>query len=93
MHDKMMLTPDVEYIIETLFDAGYRADVVGGAVRDHLLGRPSFDYDITTSATPDEVKEVFFMKILILLLRTHFIFLFLAEVRGLVFLVKSFRKL
>lgn len=59
MKKDMKLTPDVEYILEKLCDAGYRADVVGGAVRDYLLGRELYDYDITTVATPDEVKEVF----------------------------------
>lgn len=59
MLQKMNLHPEVELIIERLFSAGYRADVVGGAVRDHLLLRPSFDYDITTSATPEEVRRVF----------------------------------
>ena len=59
MKKEMKLTPDVEYILDRLCDAGYRADVVGGAVRDHLLGRELYDYDITTVATPYEVKEVF----------------------------------
>ncbi len=57
--EPMLLTDDVLYILDTLRTCGYRADVVGGAVRDWLLGRPSFDYDITTSASPDEVKAVF----------------------------------
>ena len=39
MLQKMNLHPEVELIIERLFSAGYRADVVGGAVRDHLLLR------------------------------------------------------
>lgn len=55
----MELSSDVLYIINTLNSFGYRADVVGGAVRDHLLGKPSYDFDITTSAHPDEVKSVF----------------------------------
>lgn len=59
MRRDMQLTHEVRYIIDKLYSGGYRADVVGGAVRDHLLGRPSFDYDITTAATPDEVKEIF----------------------------------
>lgn len=59
MADEMLLPAEVEYIIDTLRSAGYRADVVGGAVRDHLLGRESYDFDITTAAHPDEVKRVF----------------------------------
>lgn len=38
---------------------GHEAFVVGGAVRDAMLGRALHDYDITTSASPDEIKEVF----------------------------------
>lgn len=53
------LPRDVEYIISSLESAGYRADIVGGSVRDFLLGKAPGDYDITTSALPDEVKEVF----------------------------------
>lgn len=53
------LPRDVEYIISSLEAAGYRADIVGGSVRDFLLGKTPGDYDITTSALPDEVKEVF----------------------------------
>ncbi len=49
----------VEYIISSLEAAGYRADIVGGSVRDFLLGKTPGDYDITTSALPEEVKDVF----------------------------------
>lgn len=59
MLQKMSLPRELEYILDALRSRGYRADVVGGAVRDHLLGRPSYDYDVTTEATPDEVKSVF----------------------------------
>lgn len=38
---------------------GFKADAVGGAVRDFLRGEEPFDYDITTDATPDEMKRVF----------------------------------
>ena len=37
----------------------YEAYVVGGAVRDFLLGRDSSDFDIATSATPEQIKEIF----------------------------------
>ena len=42
-----------------LTDAGHAAFAVGGAVRDCLLGREPHDYDLTTSATPDEMAAVF----------------------------------
>lgn len=46
-------------IVETLRQQGYEAYIVGGAVRDHLLGRPIHDVDIATQATPSEVQRVF----------------------------------
>lgn len=46
-------------ILNALENAGYEAYVVGGCVRDSLLGIKPDDWDITTSATPDQVKEVF----------------------------------
>ena len=49
----------VEEIIETLTSYGYEAYAVGGCVRDSLLGREPGDWDITTSASPFQVKEVF----------------------------------
>ena len=52
--------PDrVMYILDRIESIGHRADVVGGPVRDFLLGKAPYDYDITTDATPDEVKEIF----------------------------------
>ena len=59
MNTKMNLPKDVNYIISKLLSAGYDAFVVGGAVRDLLLGDAPGDYDITTSAVPCEVKAVF----------------------------------
>ncbi len=55
----MILTDDVKFIISRLEAFGYRADVVGGPVRDYLLGKIPDDYDITTAATPEETKAVF----------------------------------
>lgn len=59
MEEKMFLPKKVEYLMSRLASAGYRADAVGGCVRDSLLGRVPGDYDITTSATPNEMKRVF----------------------------------
>ena len=55
----MHLTESVKFIIERLVLCGYRADVVGGPVRDHILGIQPHDFDITTDATPDEIKSAF----------------------------------
>ncbi len=49
----------VNRIIETLLANGHEAYAVGGCVRDSLLGREADDWDITTSASPYEVKALF----------------------------------
>ena len=46
-------------VVNTLVNAGHTAYVVGGAVRDSLMGTTPKDYDVTTSATPDEVAALF----------------------------------
>ena len=46
-------------IVRELTRAGFEAYIVGGAVRDLLLGKQPKDYDISTSATPEEVRKVF----------------------------------
>ena len=46
-------------IIATLAEAGYEAYVVGGCVRDAILGREAADWDITTNARPEQVKALF----------------------------------
>ena len=49
----------IKNCITLLEKSGYRAYAVGGAVRDSLLGKEPFDWDVTTSATPDEILSVF----------------------------------
>jgi tRNA nucleotidyltransferase (CCA-adding enzyme) len=49
----------VNFIIERLGEKGFSAYAVGGAVRDMLLGRAVGDYDVTTSARPEEIIECF----------------------------------
>jgi poly(A) polymerase len=46
-------------IVRALRDAGHQAYLVGGCVRDLLLGREPADYDVTTDATPEEVMRIF----------------------------------
>ncbi len=53
------LSKSAEKIIEKLIAAGFSAYAVGGAVRDCLLGLPAHDFDVTTSAKPQEVKALF----------------------------------
>lgn len=49
----------VAWILERLREGGYEAFAVGGCVRDAVLGRVPEDWDITTSAKPDQVKGIF----------------------------------
>lgn len=59
--EKIRITIPVkaQSIIDTLTAAGYEAYVVGGCVRDSILGREPQDWDITTSAKPEQVKALF----------------------------------
>lgn len=50
---------DVRSILNTLEGAGFEAYIVGGCVRDSILGRTPSDWDITTSALPAQVKSLF----------------------------------
>lgn len=57
--DKIVIPKAAQHIIEVLQNNGYEAYVVGGCVRDTLLGRLPKDWDITTSALPQQVKSLF----------------------------------
>ena len=56
---KIALPEKVSFIINTLMRAGYEAYAEGGCVRDVMLNRTPMDWDITTSAKPHEVKQLF----------------------------------
>lgn len=56
---KISMPPNAGRIIRTLQDAGFAAYIVGGCVRDAILGKEPDDWDITTSAKPEEVKALF----------------------------------
>lgn len=55
----MDLPREIDLIFSLLSARGYSAYVVGGAVRDHLMGRCVNDYDVCTDALPNEVEAVF----------------------------------
>ena len=59
MDVKIQIPEQVNFILNTLNEAGYEAFIVGGCVRDALLDREPHDWDITTSALPAQVKEIF----------------------------------
>jgi poly(A) polymerase len=54
-----LLSSNAVRVTQTLQEAGFKAFVVGGAVRDLLLGVKPKDFDIATDATPEEVKKLF----------------------------------
>lgn len=56
---KITMPQQVNFIIRTIQAAGYEAYAVGGCIRDSLLGRQPNDWDITTSASPAQVKALF----------------------------------
>ena len=56
---QIQIPEKAKYIIETIQNAGFEAYVVGGCVRDSILGRCPEDWDITTSARPEQVKALF----------------------------------
>lgn len=53
----MQIPSDVLALMEVLENAGHEAYVVGGCVRDAMLGKVPHDYDMCTSATPTQIKE------------------------------------
>ena len=58
-HTPMALPQAVRPCLRMLQKAGYQAYLVGGCVRDSLLGRKPQDYDLCTDATPEEIAKVF----------------------------------
>jgi poly(A) polymerase len=57
--DPQLVSPNAVRVTQTLQDAGFKAFIVGGAVRDLLLGFKPKDFDIATNATPEQVKRMF----------------------------------
>ncbi len=57
--NELIYPQNVGYIIDKLNDNGFEAYIVGGCVRDSVLGRKPCDWDITTSARPEDTKRIF----------------------------------
>lgn len=66
MEINIQLPAEVRFALNSLTRAGYQAYIVGGCVRDVLLGHEPHDYDITTSALPEEMIELFSKERLVL---------------------------
>ncbi|WP_343343460.1 CCA tRNA nucleotidyltransferase [Terrisporobacter petrolearius] len=56
---KISLPPKVKYTIDKIHENNFEAYIVGGCVRDAILGIKPNDYDITTNATPKTIKNIF----------------------------------
>jgi poly(A) polymerase len=57
--DPALLDANAVRVVRTLKDAGYDAYIVGGAVRDLLVGLKPKDFDVATDATPEQIKQCF----------------------------------
>ncbi|MEO6776496.1 MAG: polynucleotide adenylyltransferase PcnB [Kofleriaceae bacterium] len=57
--DRAAIDSDADRVVRKLTRAGYKAYLVGGCVRDLLVGRKPKDFDVATSATPNEIKATF----------------------------------
>ncbi|MFT5276367.1 MAG: poly(A) polymerase, partial [Saprospiraceae bacterium] len=53
------ISPNALKVVEDLQQAGYQAYLVGGCVRDLLLDKKPKDFDVTTDATPEQIKATF----------------------------------
>lgn len=56
---EIFIPKEVSFLIDTIYENGYEAFMVGGCVRDSILNLAPNDYDITTSATPQEIMNIF----------------------------------
>src|SRR5512138_2367005 len=56
---RQLVSPNALRVLYRLRDSGFTACLVGGCVRDLLLGREPKDFDIATDATPGEIKKIF----------------------------------
>src|SRR5690606_17303170 len=54
-----LLSSNAIRVTQTLQEAGYKAFLVGGAVRDLMLGVKPKDFDVATNATPEQIKSLF----------------------------------
>ena len=57
--DKKLIDKDAQKVVKTLNKAGHETYLVGGCIRDLLLGYKPKDFDIATSATPEQVHQIF----------------------------------
>ena len=59
MKRELPVSANAKNVVSRLQEAGYETYIVGGAIRDMLMGRTPKDFDISTAATPEEIRQVF----------------------------------
>ena len=59
MKDKFNIPKEVSHVTEALENAGFEAYIVGGCVRDLLIGKSPKDWDVTTNAKPEDIEKLF----------------------------------
>ena len=59
MKKDLPVSANARNVVSRLQEAGYETYIVGGAIRDMLMGRTPKDFDISTAATPEEIRQVF----------------------------------
>ena len=59
MRKELPVSANARSVVSRLQKAGFETYIVGGAIRDMLMGRTPKDFDISTAATPEEVRQVF----------------------------------
>ncbi|MBT4911094.1 MAG: polynucleotide adenylyltransferase PcnB, partial [Alphaproteobacteria bacterium] len=57
--DKKLIDQDALKIVKKMTNSGYETYLVGGCIRDILLGHKPKDFDIATSATPEQINKLF----------------------------------
>lgn len=69
--ERFKISDGAEYVLKRLKNNNKQGYIVGGSVRDFLMGKEPSDFDITTDATPDEMEEIFSDRHLITLGRNY----------------------
>ncbi|MEX1012539.1 MAG: polynucleotide adenylyltransferase PcnB [Waddliaceae bacterium] len=64
--DPVQIDNEALYVVQKLVEAGYKAYLVGGSVRDLLTHRKPKDFDVSTTAKPEEIKAVFRRKCILI---------------------------
>lgn len=59
MNKKINIPKNIKKVLSVLYENGFEAFLVGGCIRDFILGKTPYDFDITTNALPHEMKECF----------------------------------